>query len=333
MVAMAQKKKRVPLNLSHLRRFDSNETSFLVKELESVDPQEYETLFAGLYGRDYFPTIEGVNPAAQSYNFKSWEPVGVARAAAPGANDARTVQVIRRENVVTIKSITDSYGWNIDEIRGAAMAGTPLDKQLATEAMMEIARKIDNMIAFGETGTTITGMLNNAGIDATTTPITKTGGGTPWSDLSLPDEWIKDVNKLITVTRDRLKQAAFSSNGGRQPAFNKFVVLLPQVNYNKAAQTPRTSTSDTTVLRYLLQNNPFIESIEEWYQLDTAGASSSGRMMVYPRDARWGGALVPIDFESLPPQENDFDINVPCRGKCGGGVVRYPVAASYMDGI
>lgn len=122
--------------------------------------------------------------------------------------------------------------------------------------------------------------------------------------------------------------------GDATPAFDRFTVLVPSTRYSLIASTPRTDNSDTTILQFLLRNNPFIESIEEWFQCDTADAAGTGpRMVAYPRDPMCVGALIPDEFSQLSPQEEGHNINVPANGSCGGTVVRYGVAMRYMDNI
>lgn len=319
-------------------RLDANETVFFSRQLESIDPTEYFVLFAGLLGRRYIPLIDGVAPWANVYTYRMFEIVGQAKVGAPNAHakDHPSVQVIAREYSRTVKEIPVVYGWTVREIQQAAATGTPLDRLTVQAAMSAVARKVDQMLAFGEEGTDITGLANHPSVEATNivTPVAKTGGGTAWSGATVKaSEIIADVNKLVSTTRARLKQASAMPGGDGMPAFQRYTVLLPTTNYALIASTPRSDNSDTTILKYLLQNNPWIESIEEWSELDTADPSGGGRAVAYPRDPMALGALIPQEFESRPPQEEGHDIVIPALGTCGGTVIRYPVAVSYMDDI
>jgi hypothetical protein len=316
----------------NIARFDANENVFLGRELESLDPRDFMTLFAGLLARRFVPTIPGIDPVDEVYSYVMYTVTGKTKSGAPGkhARNLPLVNVTKKKTSRTIKSIPGAYQWTIDEIRAAAKKQVPLERISVQAAMTMITRAMDDLIAFGEDGSDITGLLNDASVDNTTTPVTKTGGGTAWSDASQPAEWIADVNKLIEATRTRLQQA--SEMNAEVPAFDRFTILLPQKHYAKLAETPRSTTSDTSALKWLLNNNPWIESIEEWWKCGVAD-SGDPRMVCYPRNEMAVGAVVPIDFESFNPQEEGLDILVPCRGKCGGVVMRYPVAVSYMDDI
>lgn len=321
-------------NLAHLgARFDSNETVFLARELESIDPTEYTTLYAGLRGRLLIPLAQNVDPTSLTYTWRRWEVTGRAKIGGPHANDDGIIGVKRSEASTPIKKIPVSYGWSVDEIKQAAKAGVPLDSVTVQAAMSEVARKVDSMLAFGEPGTAVTGLLNNAAVDATSTPVTKTGGGTRWTPVALPSELLADLNLIVADTRAALKQASFAPGGNGTPAFDRFVIGVPSHHYSLLLQ-PRSATSDTSILELALRNNPHIESIEEWWQLDTADPASGGLPLIvcYPRDPMCIGGVIPREFESLDPQPEGHDIVIPASGVCGGTVIRYPVAVRYLKG-
>lgn len=316
-------------NVSHL---DANENIFLGRELESLDPREFMTLFAGLLARRFVPTIPNIDPSEEAYSYTMYTVTGVTGPGAPTkhAHDLPTVNVTRQKLSQRIENIPGAYGWTVDEIRAAAKKNVPLERVTVQAAMTMIMRAIDDMLATGFTAGGIYGLLNNPNVDDTITPVTKTGGGTVWSDASKPGEWISDINKLVETTEARLQQASLVNS--EVPAFNRFVVLMDQGHYNKLRDTPRSDQSDMSALKWLLENNTSIESIEPWFKCATADGGDP-MMVCYPRQEMAVGGVCPVDFESLNPQEKGFDVVVPCRGKCGGVVMRYPVAVSYLKDI
>lgn len=312
----------------NLPRLDANQNIFFSRQLESIDQRPYETLYAGLLGRRYIPLIEGVPEWANVYTYRMYDPFGRAKVIGPWANDLPRAGVKATEQSRVIKQIGVSYGWLIREIQQASATGAPLDDMTVMAARSAVAREIDDLLAVGNSTYDIEGLTNVTGVNLTVA-VTKTGGGTAWtSATATPDEIIRDINNIVADIRAGLQQS-----GSDIPAFGKFTILLPTLQYSKIATTPRSSTSDTTILKFVLMNNPWIESIEEWDKLNGAGASNADRMVAFPRDPLWGGALIPQEFTSLPPQEEGLGIVVPATATCGGIVVRYPVAMRYMDGI
>ncbi len=327
---------RMRLNLP---RLDANETVFLSRQLETVDPVNYMTLFAGLLGRRFVPLVANVSPLDNTYTYKMFTVHGQAEVGSSGglAKDNPMVSVTMEDVSSSIKQIPVTYGWGVREIQQAAKHNIPLDQLTIQAAMSAVARKQDNLIAYGLAGTNITGLLNNDNVDSTT-PSTKTGSGagTKWirTVAVSPDEILADIARIVSETRAALKQASRLPGGDVVPAFDKFTLLLDSANYSYIASTPRSSNSDTSILKWALLNNPWLESIEEWWQCDLADVAGTGpRAVCYPRDEMCLGAVLPVDFESLNPQEEGHNIVVPANGSCGGTVIRYAMAVRYMDGI
>lgn len=315
------------LNMS---RLDSNQNVFFSRQLEDIDAKNYETLFAGMMGRRYIPLVEGIPEWANVHTYRLFEMVGEAKIIGPNANDLPRVTVKGVEASRVIKEIGTSYGWTVREIMQAAATGAPLDTLTVQAARSAVARETDDLLAIGNSTFGIEGLLKLTGVNLVV-PSTKTGtgAGTAWirTVAVSPSEILHDINNLVSQTRLRLKQA-----GDQIPQFARFTILLDSASYSYIATTPRSDNSDTTILKYALQNNPWIESIEEWWQCDTADHdNTNNRAVCYPRDPMCLGAIVPKEFTALAPQESGLNIVVPATGSCGGVICRYPVAVSYMD--
>lgn len=316
-------------------RLDSSDIVFLERELRHVDPVSYPTLFAGIHGRRYIPLIEGVSPLSNEYAYRMATIVGDAKLGAPHSNDATTVSVKYSEFVSAIKQIPVSMKWSIRELKqSAAFAGGKLQDDTIRAAMSVVARKRDNMLALGISGTTIGGLLNNSAVSLTTAGTkTGTGAGTAWirTVAVAPDEILADIAKMVSDTRLALKQATLAPGGDETPAFARWVLLLDEANYTYISQTPRSTNSDKTILQWALTQNPWLESIEEWNQCDTAGSGGVHRAVLYPRDVMCVGCLIPDEWSQEAWQYVGHDIVVPASGSCGGTVIKYPVAVRYMD--
>lgn len=328
-----------PVIKVNLARLDNNETVFLQRELQAVDPVNYMVLYAGIMGRRYFPLIENVTRLDTEYLYKVFEIVGTADVGTGArANDDNFVGVRMTPVTQGIKQIPVSYGWPLIDIQRAADKNVPLEQMTVMAAMSAVARKIDRMLAFGfnPTTTNIKGALNNALVPLIQAS-NKTVGGTAWirsAGAVAPAEILADISRMCATIRNNLQQASMMPFGDITPAFDRFTLLLDTANYTYAATTPRSDHSDTTIMQWAIQNVPWLEGIEEWNQCGLANAAGNGpRAFMYPRTPLWGGALIPDDFTSLNPQEEGHDIVVPASGSCGGVVNRFPVASVYMDSL
>jgi hypothetical protein len=321
-------------------RLDAADTAYLDLELRHVDPVHYKKLVAGILGRKYIPLIEGVPSHVNEYSYKMVEMTGNGDEAKPGAphgNDATVVGVKFTDHTSAIQQIPVEMKWTVRELQQSAKLGGHLEQATIHAAMTYIARRRDHMLAFGVTGSTIKGLLNHSTI-AATTPSTKTGtgAGTAWirTVAVSPDEILADIAKMVSETRAALNQASMSPGGDNIPAFDRFVLLLDSANYTYIAQTPRSTTSDRTILQWAMQQNPWLESIEEWNKCNLANTAGNGpRALLYPRDPMAVGCIIPDEWTQLAWQYAGHNIVVPANGSCGGTIVRYGVACRKMDGI
>lgn len=331
-------------------RLDSADSYFLTQQLESLDPTEYYELVPSRLGRRFLAPVDNVAPYDPVYKYAMTHLKGRSKKSGPKAKDAPTSVVTKTQVTQQVKTHEATFGWTVDEIKAAKAKGLNLDADLYKAAVVSIEQDIDDTLAFGDPDTSdITGLLNHASIDDTITPITKTGGGTSWlGDAVLPDEIIGDVRKMLSAVRSRLKQATMP--GVQLPMFQQWTMITPQDHLTKLASTPRSVHSDTSILEWLLTNlKRWIVAIEDWWQIDTAhgvtftngkpnhdGTPEILLMPALPSGACnpfAGGGLLPLDFETLNPQESGRNITIPAAGKCGGFVGRYPVAFQYLHSI
>lgn len=322
-----------------ISRLDSGQNFFLARELENIETTEYPVIFAGVLWSKFVPRATDVAPYESVHTYRMFEVQGRAKVGAPNATDQNQVNIVRSEFSRNVVEIPGEFEWGIREIQAAAAKNLPLDRLLPQAAMSVIARKIDRMVALGDGTSKITGILNHPDVaDSGTglTPTTKTGGGTSWlNGTATPTEILTDINSIVTTTWARLQQATSWPGGDGTPMFDKFIVLLPLKHWALIASTPRSINSDTTILKYALDNNPMIEAIEPWWHCDTADADhSDGPLMAcYPRDPKAVSAVVPLEYQQQAPQESGLKVVTPCYGTCGGTIFRYTVAASYMKQI
>lgn len=316
------------MNLKFIN-LDAADTVWFARQLEAIDATNYEELLPGNLARRYIPDVANVPEWAPVYTYRQFSGRGRSRVGAgPDSDDAPRITLVGREASRTIKQVENSYGWTVREIQQAAGTRTPLDTMTVMMARTATDREIDFLLAKGNADFDIEGLLSLSAVDPALTTPTSKNSGTKWATAAnTADQILADINKITTDLFRGLKQTD-------APAFQKFVLLVPTDAYARIATTPRSTTSDTTILQFALANNPWIESIEPWYQCDDAGAGGSiGRMVAYPRNPLALGALVPQEWRALAPQERNTAIVIPTMASCGGVVCRYPAAVRYMDDV
>lgn len=307
-------------------RLDAAESVFFKRQLEAIDAQVYETKYPEFMARGLLPTQGGVPEGAKSYTYRMMDEVGSAKILHNLADDLPRVDVLGQEVNTLIKLLGDSYGYDIMEIKAAAMTGTPLDSMKAAAARRAVEREIDRLLSLGDTAYGIKGLLSLTNTTTYTVSTKAASGDTEWGTLAAPIATGAEVAADLMGFASDLVEKTLG-------VFTRFSLLLPIEQFNYAAQTRIGSNSDTTALKFALATSPYIESIQPWYRCNGAGSGPSDRMVAYPRDPNVLSALVPMEFSVRPPQEKNLEFVINAIASCGGVVCRYPVAVSYADNI
>jgi hypothetical protein len=214
-----------------------------------------------------------------------------------------------------------AYGYNLQEIRAAQFAKKPLQQMRANAAKMGVMQKENTLAFFGETASNIPGFLSNPNIGTYTVPNDGTGASKLWSTKTA-DQIIRDMNGITN-------KIAVDTKG----VFSADTLLLPLEQYTYIASTARSSTSDTTILKYFLDNNPFIKMVEWVNELDQAGTASADVMVAYKKDPMVLTMEIASDFEQLEPEKRGLEWVVDCIERFGGILIPYPLAVVKGEGI
>jgi len=304
-------------------RLDANETLFLARELESIEAKLYEYKVRELKYRKLIPVSNQDNPGAETVTYRMLTKYGMAKIIANYADDLPRVNAIMQEYSQKVKTIGTSFGYNTQEVRAAAYANKPLDTIYA-DATRRAVREEESKLAWtGNATYGIIGFLNNANIPIQAV-VTGTGGYT-WL-LKTPTEILLDITTGVSQVRSQ-------SNG----IHSADTMLLPIVQYNILATTPRSSTSDLTLLEYITKpGNSFGLTTIDWLptELDNAfvGGTKDG-MALYEKDEEVLTNRIPLEMITHPIQEKNLEYVVPVEARNGGVVVRYPLACLFMTGL
>lgn len=298
-------------------RWDAKFTAALSRQLEFVKARTFDIVFPEMKGRRLFPLSTEVDSGAQTITYEQWDSFGMANVIANYADDIAESDVLVEEFTSKVKGIASSYKFSIQDLRASAMADSNLQSRKAMAARRSIENRIEDVAAFGITNGGITGALNNASI-----PITAAPNGT-WTLLTPGADIIEDLNTLVDAIVVANKET-----------FLPDTLIVPTEKMSILSQKAVSTTGDTgtTILRQFLDNNPYINSIESWFKLRTAGAGGIPRLMAYKKSPEVMSLEIPQDFESFPPQPKNLAFKVPVHARVAGVIVYYPLAAGYMDG-
>ena len=295
---------------------DAAESAFFARQLEFIYTSTYDIKYAELKTRRYIPTSTAANEGATTVTYRQFSEVGRARISSHKSDKPPRVDVNGVEFSRPVREIEASYGWTVKEVKSAAMAGLNLNPRRAAACRRAIEREMDEIGAIGAPNFGIaSGALNepNSTVDASAGAwVTPAAADTIISEIA--DMWKGIIDDTLEVeTADTL--------------------LLPGQEWAHIATTPRSTTSDTTILEFVRKSFPDLTTIEPWHRLATAGVAGVRRGMMYRRSQDILANEIPNEFEQLPVQPDGLQFVVNCMASTAGVAVYYPLAVRYIDGI
>lgn len=297
---------------------DDAQTIFFKRQLEEIDGQLYDIKYAKLEALELV-SPKPLNPGANTYTYRMFDHRGMAVMTANYADGSPRSDVNGTETTVPVFPVRASFGYNVQEIRAAALAGQPLDAMKAMSCRRSINEKLNLVALLGDAEWGLIGLFNQASTNAYTVPATGTGSSKLWSTKTA-DQVLTDLFGIVDLIPTNTKEV---ENAKR---------LLMPYSLLRLINRMRVSTvSDTTVLQFFKMQRPNIEVRGALY-LDTAGASGVSRIMAYDPDRVNLEWLLPVPFESFPPQLKGLEYVIECHARVGGVVVRYPLTICYADG-
>lgn len=301
-------------------KLDANESAFFTRQLEYVKSKTYDVKYKNLKATQLIPVSTEAPAGADTITYRSFSKVGVAKVVSDYAHDFPRVDTVGTESTIKVRSLGDSYGYSIKEIRRSQMAGTRLDTRRAEVARRAIDELINTLAWDGDSNYSIQGFIDYPGITEYTIPNDGTGSSKLWSTKT-PDKIVRDVTGLVDAIVD-------TTNGREAPD----TLLLPLSLYNLIANTRMTDGNDKTIMTFIMENNPYIKRIEWVVELKTAGAGSTTRIMAYTRNPNNLTLEIPQPFEQFPAQWKGMEAEIPCHAETGGVIVYYPLSVAYGDG-
>lgn len=295
-------------------RMDASSTLFLARQLEELDNETYWVEYPEFQGVSILPIKSNINPGADNYRYQIRDRVGEFNPSANLTDDSPEQDIAGDSVTQSLYSWRGHYAYSVQDARRAAMAGQPLESDKALGTRENAETKLDEVLATGYSALGITGFYNNANVSAVTPD---TGS---W-DISGTDadEIVADLNKIV--------RAVITDTKGR--VIPNAIVLTP--TQYAAADTKRLPNTEVSALDFFRKKNPQI-AVSQWARGETAGASGARRLMCGRMDRRTLEALVPVRYETFPPEIRGLRYIVEAHVRVGGVIFRYPGAWRRMDG-
>lgn len=308
---------------------DANESEFFQRELEFIKSQTYDILYPELKATLLIPVSTEAGAGATTITYRQFDGVGIMKIIANYADDLPRADVKGKEFSSIVQTLGGSYGFNIQEVREAAMAGRPLNARRASTVARANEQKVNSIAWFGDADSGLLGMLDQPNVPAATVQTGATSGNVTWGGGSPknPDEIIKDLCDVVDDVRE-LTQGIENPN----------TILIPIAQNSLISCTPRSTTSDTTIKQFFMNNRPGVEIVElvelkDVDPLPSGGGAPKDVMIAYDKSPDKLTLEIPSPFEQFPPQERGLEFIVPAMSRIGGVIVYYPLSINIVEGI
>lgn len=297
--------------------------SFIVSQLAYTESQVFEKQYTPMQYEQLIPITYEAGEHADSIRYEIYDYAGRGKRTTGKGRDINLVDVAYADKSFPVLNGDIGYDYTTEELRRTAFLRRPISERKLNAAIDGYRRHMNDVGLFGETASGVTGLFNNANVPQGNAPVGawQTGPKTPAQILS-------DINTLILNVWSNTKYNDKVTD----------IVMAPGA-YAYIASTPRSDNSDKTILQYIKENN--IAKVEKGqdirfqagYDLDTAGAGGTRRMMGYVKSDSRVVMHVPLPLRFLAPQLIGLSVQVPGEYKYSGVEFRYPKSAYYMDGI
>lgn len=306
-------------------RFDSAEDAsiFFARELDYIKSKSYDKIYPEFTALNNFPITHEVPEGAETMTYYSYEKTGMAAIISNYATDLPRADVKGSPTTAYVKSIGDSYGYSIQEMRASRMAGKSLDTRKAEAARYAIDRKTNEIAFAGDKEHKLMGMLssdNNIPLYTLATVETKTS----WKDKSAA-EILADINGMFAY-QSRITQDVERADT---------LALPPAVFIDiSTRQIPNTGY---TVKRFLLENAPYLKNIITAPELSAENKATNPYgvdvAMLYTNSVDKFSLEIPMAFYQYPLQNRNLEVIVPCEERVAGIVLYYPLSALLAVGV
>ena len=311
-------------------RFDSADQAaiFFARELDYIKTKTYDRLYPEFTALTLFPVTHEVPEGAETVTYYSYDKTGMAQIISNYATDLPRVDVKGEPTTVPVKSVGDSYGYSVQEMRASRFAGKSLDVRKAETARYQIDR-ITNTIAWkGDAKAKLPGVLSeNNDIPIFTIPAVD--GKTTWAD--------KEADAILADISGMLQQVNRTTMNVEHPDY----LALPS-DTHIALATKRIPMTDKTVLTFLKENLPGIKDIVSSAELNSiatdtnpyaAESGGKGVALLFTKNPEKLSIEIPMPFLQHPLQYTKLEMEVPCESRVVGAMIYYPLSALIAVGV
>jgi len=285
---------------------------FLARQLDYVRANTYDRQLPATNADALVPDDTSVPEWAETVTQYAYDMVGMAKVISNYADDLPRADTRATQRSVTVKTLGDSYGYNINELRASRATGVGLDARKAAAARRAMDLKMMSIKLNGDAQFGLNGLFTHPNVPVLV--LTNTGD---WASLT-GDQILANLNQWVVAYQNQAK-------GTHNPTH---LELAPKA-YNAAATKFITASGGTvpiTPLQWFRGNYPGITVENIWELTNAATAGTKDLGLLYERNADNISHMFVMPFSQLPAEARNLEIVTDCVARSGGVNIYYPLA-------
>lgn len=317
------------MNFMQMQDAQQRSFNFLISQQSIIEPTVYQMRYQEIQYPSLIPVDTSAPEWISSVTYFSMDGVGRAEWFSGKAHDMPNVDLSREKFETGVHMAGIGYGYDLEELGKAMLLGMNLTTDKAALARRVSEEKIEQVAFTGDSAKGLTGLVNATTPTATSAPADGTGSSRAFADKS-PDQVLRDINGQLT--------GMFTGTLGNEIADT---ILLPYSVLLDLSTRRIDQVNQTTILEWIEKNNIYTRTTGQqltirgvFGHLDTAGTSSSKRMVAYRRSPDVLKMHMPMPFRFFPAyQTGPMRFDVPGVFRLGGVDIKRPKAIRYLDQI
>lgn len=310
-------------------RFDSAEDAsvFFARELDYIKSKSYDKIYPEFTALSNFPITHEVPEGAETVTYYSYEKTGMAAIISNYATDLPRADVKGRPTTAYVKSLGDSYGYSVQDMRASRMAGKSLDTRRADAARYAIERATNVIAWAGNKEHNLMGMLSEDNDIPLFTLSEVEVDGEKYTDFAhkSASQILDDINAMFAY------QSKITKNVERADTLAVPASVFIDIS---TRQIPNTGF---TVKKFLLDNAPYLKDIIAAPELEEDAEETNpygkGVALLYTNSADKFSLEIPMAFYQYPLQNRNLEVIVPCEERVAGIIMYYPLSALIALGV
>lgn len=314
------------LNLSNANRFDAGSISF-ERDNIMLDPREFDIKHQPFTWRSILP-IQTIAPGTSEIAYRQFDTSGEADESSVQDGSMTYVEPTGEEFFNKIAIFKTGYKETFAELRRAMFQSAPIARFKILAVKRAYETKLQKGMMLGHGG--FDGFINSPNVPDVQAPLSAIGANRNWGPQATDKtntEVAADIMSMPTKIISE-QQSAYGETGFRIALNAEKLRFITTTKMGSAA-----SGSDTTIAKFVLENDPSIEGFDLIHELTGQGTGATQLAICYQRKSEYIEAQIADAVIWHAPQFDDLNIKHPSEMEFGGVVNRYPLAMTQLHSI